>query len=227
MTDKIVLYTALICPYAQRAAIALREAGVEYESVEIDLTNKPSWYKDVNPELKVPALSIKGKSIAESLVLVELANDLHPEKGLLPEDPVKRAEVRFVIEYFSSKITPLFYFVLRNMTEEGKKEYVEKITIAYKRLNELLLEQAASGPYFLGDQYSLADIAIAPFLTRVLAVQKAYLKDIKFDVIDQSPRLQQFFEGLLTRSSHADTYCGDNYLIDGFVSRWGLYDPRV
>lgn len=38
-------------------------------------------YKDVNPELKVPALSIKGKSIAESLVLVELANDLHPEKG--------------------------------------------------------------------------------------------------------------------------------------------------
>lgn len=55
--------------------------------------------------------------------------------SLLPEDPVKRAEVRFVIEYFSSKITPLFYFVLRNMTEEGKKEYVEKITIAYKRVS--------------------------------------------------------------------------------------------
>lgn len=43
LLDKIVLYTAKICPYAQRAAIALREAGVEYESVEIDLTNKPSW----------------------------------------------------------------------------------------------------------------------------------------------------------------------------------------
>lgn len=55
--------------------------------------------------------------------------------SLLPEDPVKRAEVRFVIEYFSSKISPLFYGVLRNMTDEGKKEYVEKITGAYKRVS--------------------------------------------------------------------------------------------
>ena len=57
--------------------------------------------------------------------------------SLLPQDPVKRAEVRFVIEYFSSKITPLFYGVLRNMTEEGKKEYVEKITAGYKRVSIL------------------------------------------------------------------------------------------
>lgn len=94
-------------------------------------------------------------------------------------------------------------------------------------MNELLLEQATSGPYFLGDQYSIADIAIAPFLTRVLAIQKAYLKDVKFDIIDQSPRLQQFFDGLTTRPSHVETYCGDNYLIDAFVSRWGVYDPRL
>jgi glutathione S-transferase len=37
-------------------------------------------YKDVNPETKVPALTVDGYNIAESLVLVELINDLFPEK---------------------------------------------------------------------------------------------------------------------------------------------------
>lgn len=43
-TDKITFYNAVICPYAQRAAIALREAGANFETVDIDLTNKPAWY---------------------------------------------------------------------------------------------------------------------------------------------------------------------------------------
>ena len=41
--DKITLYNAVVCPYAQRAAIALKEVGVEYENVDIDLSNKPAW----------------------------------------------------------------------------------------------------------------------------------------------------------------------------------------
>jgi hypothetical protein len=40
---KLTFYTAIICPYAQRTAIALKEVGAEYEKVEIDLANKPAW----------------------------------------------------------------------------------------------------------------------------------------------------------------------------------------
>jgi hypothetical protein len=40
---KLTFYTAIVCPYAQRTAIALKEVGAEYEKVEIDLQNKPSW----------------------------------------------------------------------------------------------------------------------------------------------------------------------------------------
>jgi glutathione S-transferase len=39
--DKLIFYNAIICPYAQRAAIALKE--VEDEEVQIDLANKPDW----------------------------------------------------------------------------------------------------------------------------------------------------------------------------------------
>lgn len=41
--DKITLYNATICPFAQRAVIALKETGVDYETVDIDLLNKPEW----------------------------------------------------------------------------------------------------------------------------------------------------------------------------------------
>lgn len=78
--DKITFYTNGACPYAQRAAIALKEVGAEYEPVEIDLQNKPSWYKDINPELKVPALNTEGQNVAESLVIIEYINDRFPDK---------------------------------------------------------------------------------------------------------------------------------------------------
>jgi glutathione S-transferase len=47
---KITLYTNHGCPYAHRAHIALRESGLEYEEVLIDL-DKPRepWYLKVNP----------------------------------------------------------------------------------------------------------------------------------------------------------------------------------
>ncbi|ORZ03331.1 thioredoxin-like protein [Syncephalastrum racemosum] len=223
--NKLVLYTARICPYAQRAAIALHEAGLSYESVEIDLLNKPEWYHKVNPDLKVPALEIQGKNIAESLVLVELINDLAPEKKLLPANPVQRAQVRFVIEFYSSKVTPLQYGYIRNFTEEGKQNFITGIATAYERLNELLLEQSPSGPYFLGDEYSIADIAIAPFAGRLEAFTKNYLKGHEWDIVKSSKRLSDFLKGIQERASYKETYCGDQDYVDVLVSRFGVPDP--
>jgi len=44
----IKLYSNKSCPWAQRSRIALLEAGVKYEEIEIDLTNKPEWYSKIN-----------------------------------------------------------------------------------------------------------------------------------------------------------------------------------
>lgn len=114
-------------------------------------------YKDINPETKVPALSIDGKNIAESLVLLELVADLYPEKGyvvwnicllataftflqkkiisLLPKDPIKRAEVRFVIEFFASKVASQQYALLSNFNEESAQKFKENVNAAYKRVS--------------------------------------------------------------------------------------------
>lgn len=48
-SPKIILYTNRGCPWAHRAHIALKESGLEYEEVTIDLdTPREPWYLEVN-----------------------------------------------------------------------------------------------------------------------------------------------------------------------------------
>lgn len=76
----LTFYTSIACPYAHRVATVLKEVDAEYEAVEIDLANKPSWFKDVNPDTKVPALKAGGQVITESQIIAEYLNDRFPEK---------------------------------------------------------------------------------------------------------------------------------------------------
>ena len=53
MADKLILVSHHLCPYVQRAAISLAEKGVPFERVDIDLANKPGWFKAISPLGKV------------------------------------------------------------------------------------------------------------------------------------------------------------------------------
>ncbi|SAM07085.1 hypothetical protein [Absidia glauca] len=219
--SKIILYNAVVCPYAQRAKIALQEVKASYETVDIDLANKPSWYGEVNPELKVPALKLNGKAIAESLVLIELVNDLYPEAKLLPADPLKRAEGRFAIEFYSSKIIPNLYAILKN--PDQKESIVQELNVAYQRFEELLLEQSADGPYFYGDKFSLVDIAIAPFAGRFNALfEVAFKKGYQPTTVQASPRLTSYLDALVNRPSFKESYLGDQAFIDLMARRFNF-----
>lgn len=144
---------------------------------------------------------------------------------LLPADPVQRAQVRFVIEFYAAKVISQQYAYIRNFTEEGKEAFVTGLAKAYERLNELLLEQSPSGPYFLGEQYSIADIAIAPFAGRLDAFVKNYLKGHEFEAIKNSSRLSAFLKGIQERPSYKETYCGDQEYVNVLVSRFNLPEP--
>jgi glutathione S-transferase len=49
-SPKIILYTSHICPWAHRAHIALKELGLPFEEVLIDLSvPREPWYLEINP----------------------------------------------------------------------------------------------------------------------------------------------------------------------------------
>jgi glutathione S-transferase len=58
MTATLKLISHKLCPYVQRAVIALAEKGVPFERIDIDLANKPDWFLNISPLGKVPVLVV-------------------------------------------------------------------------------------------------------------------------------------------------------------------------
>src|SRR3954452_9571732 len=98
MAPHLKLISHKLCPYVQRAAIALIEKGVPFERIDIDLANKPDWFLKVSPLGKVPVLAVatdKGEvALFESNVICEYIEDHQAGAKLHPEDALNHDEHR-------------------------------------------------------------------------------------------------------------------------------------
>ncbi|KAI8813913.1 glutathione S-transferase [Cladochytrium replicatum] len=217
-TEKqITFYHSVACPHSQRAAIALEEAKTHFEVVPIDLSNKPDWYRTVNPELKVPALKIGDVAIAESLVIVELVAELFPESNLLPKDPISRAKVRWFIQYFADKASATWVKLVFASSEQIDNAGVEAFVDGLKKVDAVLREQSNEGPFFLGTEFSLADLASATFALHFNAAAKSVL-GIDLD-IEGLERYNAWARAVTNRESVIKTYHGDENVVEAYKAR--------
>ena len=76
----ITLYDADRCPYCARVRIVLAEKSVPYETVVIDLADRPAWLYEKNPQGRVPVLEEDGLCIPESTVIMELLEERFPSR---------------------------------------------------------------------------------------------------------------------------------------------------
>jgi glutathione S-transferase len=193
---KYLLVSFKTCPWVQRAAIVLREKGVEFEFRHIDRDNRPDWFLAISPHKKVPVLSVDNKvSLFESNAINEYLDETI-EPRLHPADPVQRAINRAWTDFlptFSELVTGQAY-------ADDEAEYkadVAKIPQAFEKLEGALKAQSPNGPFFNGAKYSLVDAAYAPFLQRYY-----YLDRIKpLGVIEKFPCVKAWAETLMKRPS--------------------------
>src|ERR1700674_3522738 len=101
MATRLRLISHKLCPYVQRAVIALTEKGVAFERIDIDLSNKPDWFLAISPLGKTPVLQVGDVPIFESAVILEYLEETQPSP-LHPADPLRRAEHRAWIEFSSA-----------------------------------------------------------------------------------------------------------------------------
>ncbi|KAN0130521.1 Glutathione S-transferase, C-terminal-like protein [Lactarius tabidus] len=167
----VIFYTCKTSPFCLRVELAFQEAKADVTRYEINLKNKPEWFaSQVNPAAQVPALvygspksdpenpSPESAKIAESLVLLEFIADLYPDSGLLPKDPVDRARVRFIIDAVSTKLIPLAGAVF---VWGGAPDAPDTFVAGLAEFQELL---SPTTHFAVGDHFTIADAAIAPFL---------------------------------------------------------------
>ena len=153
----LTLYDAARCPYCARARIVLAEKGVEYEPVEVDLSDRPAWIWDKNPRGRVPVLEEDGFVLPESLAIMEFLEERWPEPALMPADAADRALVRVVFARFDD-LSDAYYDARRGTDPDAPA----RLDAELDKLQVLLDEQ----PYLAGSAYTLADIAYVPWILR-------------------------------------------------------------
>jgi glutathione S-transferase len=152
----ITLYDADRCPYCARVRIALAEKGIEYDAVEIDLSDRPAWIYEKNPLGKVPVLEEGAFLLPESEVINEYLEERYPEPPLWPADPGERSLARLLVFRFDELSRP--YYALRR-EEEGAQARFDG---ALARVDAVL----AARPFLTGREFGLADIAYVPWILR-------------------------------------------------------------
>ncbi|MCA1405670.1 glutathione S-transferase family protein [Ensifer sp. IC3342] len=161
MTAPLTLISHHLCPYVQRAAIALAEKGVPFERVYIDLANKPDWFLKISPLGKVPLLRIaqdEGEAILfESSVICEYLEETQPGAKLHPADPLTRARHRGWMEFGSAILSDLWIY---ETTQDA--EVLETKRGVLKTKFATVEAELGDGPYFAGADFSLVDAVFAP-----------------------------------------------------------------
>jgi glutathione S-transferase len=152
----LTLYDAPRCPYCARVRIVLAEKDVEFEAVQIDLSDRPAWLYAKNPSGKVPVLEDDGWVLPESAVIAEYLNERFPEPALLPADPGERAIARLLIFRFDDFSDP--YYALRRREEGAGDAFAAELS----HLDELLGHM----PYLTGSAFGLADVDYVPWVIR-------------------------------------------------------------
>lgn len=166
--ERLKLVSHHLCPYVQRAAIALTEKGVPFDREWIDLAKRPEWFKSASPLGKVPLLMVSdnqgGKPIVlfESAVIVEFLEDTEPNP-LHPSDPVERARHRAWIEFASSVLNGIGR-LYNARSDAALDAEADKLSDMFYRLEDDLAMRAGTlqHPYFAGDKFSLVDAAFGP-----------------------------------------------------------------
>lgn len=165
--EKPVLYSYFRSSCSWRVRIALALKGIEYDLVPVNLIKDggqqlASDYRTVNPMLQVPALTIDGITLGQSLAIIQYLDETRPTPRLLPQDPKKRAQVRMISDHIVSGIQPLQNLaVLKQVGEEKMLSWAQHyITRGFQALEQIL--QGTAGKYCVEDQVSMADLCLVP-----------------------------------------------------------------
>ena len=148
--------------YSHRVRIVLAEKGINFEVVYVGPKEKSEDLLDLNPYNTVPTLVDRDLVLYDSQVVMEYLDERFPQPPLMPVDPVSRANNRLMLHRIEQDLFSYLDIVL-NGTEKAA-------TKARKELRDNLISISPifeHKPYFMSDEFSLVDCALAPLLWRL------------------------------------------------------------
>jgi glutathione S-transferase len=156
MAPQITLYTAHHCPFAHRVQIALRELGLPFTTILVDiLAPRTAEYLAINPTGMVPALSYNGRILTESGLIAQFLVDTfggnHLQKASSEAvGALERYETAHFVDAFTRVHSLFDAVVFATGEEQDKREKAENYVAAVVKTLEPLLADAQ--PFFGGSR---------------------------------------------------------------------------
>ncbi len=189
---RLTLISHKLCPYVQRAVIALEEQGIAYKRIDIDLNNPPDWFLQLSPLGKVPILVVDDEKVLfESAVIAEYINEIGNGE-LLSSTPIEKARERAWIEFASATLDNIgsLYSVA------GEKNFARAETQLEAKWRQLE-KNLTQSTYFSGDNFSLVDAAFAP----VFRYLDLFEQFVELEFLKLYPKVESWRGALAQRAS--------------------------
>lgn len=193
---------------AYRVRVALNLKGVSFEEVSINLAGGEQFgeaYSSLNPQHVVPLLKHNGHEIVQSLAILEYVEDIWPSPKLIPSKPIDKAEVMALALITIADTHPLIVPRVRNflnkewgLDETAQTKWAQHwFTKGNEAIESTLIKLGKSKTYSLGDEVTIADIALA-----------SHVVGAKLFNVDMStaPTLNSIFENCMKIPSFANAH---------------------
>lgn len=185
------LYSFRRCPYAMRARLAIAQSGIQCELREVVLKDKPQQLIELSPKATVPVLlTADDKVIDESIDIAFWALAQHdPDNWYQSLSSEQHEQMLALIENNDGEFK---YFLDRykyadRYPEQDERFYREQGEKTLTRLEQLLTEHDC----LLRDSWTLADIALLPFIRQFAFVDKDWFDSSPY------PRVRAWLEAFL------------------------------
>jgi len=146
--------------HCHRVRIVLAEKGINFDVVEVVSHNPPEDLLELNPYGGVPTLVDRELVLYDAQVIMEYLDERFPHPPLMPVDPVSRGRTRMTLCRIQKDWDTLIDDInAGNDTVQAAKQLRESLTVISPIFDQK--------PFFMSDEFSLMDCAVAPILWRL------------------------------------------------------------
>ena len=172
-----ILYSYRRCPFAIRARMALKYAGIAIETIEISLKDKPAVMLQASPKGTVPVLITKeGMVIEESLQIIRWAltnND--PDNWLKNDGNALIASLITENDGTFKQALDRYKYAIR-LPKKSEAEHRAGGEVFLSKLETMLNQQL----FLSGKNIGIADIAIFPFIRQFTGVDRTWFENAPY-----------------------------------------------
>ena len=182
------LYSFRRCPYAMRARLGILFAQQQVELREVVLKNKPPQMLAISPKGTVPVLQLMdGSIIEESREIMVWALEQNDPQNLL--DEALRTQADELIDQNDNEFKYWLdrYKYADRHPQMSQADYRQKGEIFLQQLEALLSQHR----YLLGNEISVADIGVMPFVRQFAHVDREVFYNLHY------PNLQRWLQNWL------------------------------